>query len=368
MKIQKVIKRIKSHPGSRVSLPRLAWQIMPYYVCPRGLSFKPLTIYLGVNSVCNMRCKMCDFGQQKVGNLFYKNLKTSELSFDRLKELIDEVKSFKPLIAINLAEPLLYKDIKPLCKYIIDAGLEVQITTNGYLLEHFAQDFVDMGVQRIWVSLDGPADTHNEIRGVDDCFQRATRGLRKIQELRKGKHPRLFTAFTVSNYNYNQLTSFLKAIEDIDFESIVVAHMNFITPELARTHNEKYGNICRATVMSSEEVSPFKVDVDVLQKQLEGVKGRVHFLPELNYKELVDFYYHPEIFIGTTKCQVSWVAVQILANGKLIPLSRCYDFELGNINDSSFSELWNGPSMRRLRKLLKKHGTFPACSRCCGIF
>jgi Fe-coproporphyrin III synthase len=368
MKISEIIKRVKSHPGSRVSLPRLAWQMMPYYLSRKGFSFKPLTIYLAVNSVCNMKCKMCDFGQQKVGNIFYNNLKTSELSLAKLKELIDEVKHFNPLIAINAAEPLLYKDIRELCKYIVDSGLEVQITTNGYLLENFAQDFVNIGVQRIWVSLDGPADVHGVIRGVDDCFLKATAGLKRIQELKKGKYPRLFTAFTVSDYNYSKISDFLESVKDIDFESIVVAHMNFITSEMARIHNEKYGSICKATVMSVEEVSPFKIDIDVLYKQLEAAKGKVHFLPELNYNQLNDFYNHPEIFIGSARCQVPWVAVQVLASGNLIPLSRCYNFDLGNINEEKFLNLWNGPKMRNLRKLLKKQGTFPACSRCCGIF
>lgn len=379
MKIQDIINRIKSHPGSRVSLFRLGWQLIPYYFSRSGYSFSPLTIYIAVNSVCNMRCKMCDFGQQIKESLFYKNLKTeettAELSLEVLKKMVDDVKNFKPLISINAAEPLLYKNIKEISKYIVDSGLEMQITTNGYFLENFAEAFVEIGIQKIWISLDGPAEIHNQIRGVDDCFERATRGIRKIESIKREKgalYPEIHIAFTISNYNYHSLEAHLRNISDIDFKSMVFAHLNFITPKLAEKHNREAGKICQATAMSSAQIDIQEIDLTILHEQIQKLKKhkdkKIYFLPKLNYQELEIFYRQPEAFIKTTKCQVPWVAVQVLANGNLVPLSRCYNFDLGNINENSFLELWNGPKMKELRKNLQKYGSFPACSRCCGLF
>lgn len=374
----KILERIKSHPGSHTSLFKIGRNLLPYYLSRSGFSFPPLTIYVAVDSICNMRCKMCDVGQKNRESLFYQNLKIdgkSEISLERFKKLVDEVSSFKPTISINAAEPLLYPHIREITKYIVDKGLDLQITSNGYLLENFAEDFVKIGLPRLWVSLDGPQEIHNKIRGVDDCWQKATRGLKKIEEVKRKlgkKLPELHTAFTISDYNYHSLLGHLESISDIGFKSFIFAHINFIPPELANVHNQKFEKICKATPMSSSVTDPGKVDLDVLYSQIKEVKSKygnkAHFLPEMNRKELNTYYRKPEVFVKTKKCQVPWVAVQILANGNLIPLSRCYNMSLGNINESSFMETWNGKGMRKLRKSLQKHGSFPACSRCCGVF
>lgn len=376
--IQK-IKSIKSHPGANASLLRIGINALPYYFNNTGFSFSPLTIYISVNSVCNLRCKMCDVGQKVKESTFYKNLSTngkSELSVERLKELVNELKEFKfkPFISINSTEPLLYSGITEISEYIVKNGLKLQITTNGYLLEKFAEDFVRIGVQRIWVSLDGPPKIHNEMRGVKDSFEKATVGIKAINKQKRklgSRYPQLFSAYAITNYNYHCLEQYMESIKDLNFEHIVFSHMNFVTPEIAIIHNQKFGNICRANPTSIADANPNEVDVKVLYEQIKKVKkkynSKVSFMPDLDFKDLQKFYYNPEVFVLGTKCQTAWAVVQIIANGDLVPLSRCFNIPLGNINESSFKELWNGEKMREFRKTIKKYGTFPACSRCCGV-
>src|SRR5439155_19956995 len=81
----------------------------------------PSTIYLAVNTRCGFACKMCDVGMDQYDTQFYKIMSLSKdkprerLALDRLKTLVDEVKDFKPMIAATSTEPLLYKDLIPLC-------------------------------------------------------------------------------------------------------------------------------------------------------------------------------------------------------------------------------------------------------------
>ena len=68
----------------------------------------PATIYLAVNTRCGFACKMCDVGMDQYDTQFYKIMSLSKdkprerLAIDRLKTLVDEVKDFKPMIAMYL--------------------------------------------------------------------------------------------------------------------------------------------------------------------------------------------------------------------------------------------------------------------------
>ncbi len=48
-------------------------------------------------------------------------------------------------------------------------------------------------------------------------------------------------------------------------------------------------------------------------------------------------------------------------------MTRCFQVSFGNIYEQSFKEIWNGPRYQEFRKNLITHGSYPACSRCCGI-
>ena len=60
----------------------------------------------------------------------------SELSIDELKSIINEVKFYGPQYHPFGGEPLLYKGVGCIGRYIKEAGLRCNIITNGMLLEN----------------------------------------------------------------------------------------------------------------------------------------------------------------------------------------------------------------------------------------
>src|SRR5437867_13027060 len=105
-----------------------------------------------------------------------KDKPRERLSLERLKTLVDEVKDFKPMIAATSTEPLLYKDLIPLCDYVVSNGLQMLVTTAGLQLEKYAEELVRVGVQQLWVSIDGPPEIHNDIRGGKRSLEESVRG------------------------------------------------------------------------------------------------------------------------------------------------------------------------------------------------
>jgi len=351
---------------------------MSYYILPNGRSTYPSTIYLAINSVCNLRCKMCDVGQQNIRSQFYKNMmKFGNLPLKTVIKIIDEVKDFRPLIAITSTEPLLHPEIKEILDMVKKSGLECQLTTNGLLLERVAKDIVKSGLDYLWVSLHGPRKIHDKITGTKGSFGRVIRGIKKVEYFKKkyGKNvPEININFVISNPNCGYLTAFLKDLKKnkIKPHQIIFSHMNFVTPETAMEHNRRFGWIISATPSSVSVIDPRKIDMDVLSKEIEKVKRekgfKILFVPNISGKKLETYYKHPEEFVTPKRCMVFWKNAQIQANGDCIPNTRCFNIILGNIYKNSFKEIWKGEKYQRWRKIMKKHGAFPACSRCCGIF
>src|SRR5947199_3533481 len=172
--------------GSNASLSRLAWQGLPYLTSRKGRARPPLTIYWNVNSVCNLHCKMCDVGTFNESSNFFKNLridrKLHEIKPERFEGVVDEVARFRPTIAINGTEPLMYKPLGRVTTYARRAGLEVAVTTGAYNLPEHAEELAEAGLTRLNVSIDGAPALPNQIRRRQHVFGRPTTGIDRCNQ------------------------------------------------------------------------------------------------------------------------------------------------------------------------------------------
>lgn len=376
--ISKIKKAVKN-PKLVGNWVRRKYAILPYFLIPNGYTpVKCRRIGISVNSKCNLRCVMCDIGQRRNDLEYSKTTRGEDLSLDVFKRLIDDVKNFKPVIAINGTEPLLYKELIPAIRYILDNKLRCELTTNGYLLEKFAREFVEIGLPQISISIDGSPEVHNRIRGVSDSFERAWKGIQKIIEMKRELNkslPKISVAFTISNYNAHCLNETAKIFKNLEVNSIGFYHLNFINENMARSHNNSFGYICKISPSSIAVLNPEDIDEFVLAEEIKKVKNNypadfIHFSPDITTSEEIRVYYsHPEIFIGKKRCFDPWMNAQVLSNGDVVPGARCFHIVLGNIYVNKFSAIWNSAVCRKFRKEFRNvGGVTPACSRCCGIF
>jgi radical SAM protein with 4Fe4S-binding SPASM domain len=47
--------------------------------------------------------------------------------------------------------------------------------------------------------------------------------------------------------------------------------------------------------------------------------------------------------------------------GRMYP---CLTLDMGNVFESSFEEVWNGPRFRAFRRLIRQNRRLPICHRC----
>lgn len=119
----------------------------------RDLRNRPLRdLRISLTDRCNMRCRYCMPREHFKSHEFLE--KDQILSYE---ELLLIVESMIPLgltkVRLTGGEPLLRKDV---CSFIemLPQHLDIAMTTNGILLERYAQKLRDAGLNRVTVSLD----------------------------------------------------------------------------------------------------------------------------------------------------------------------------------------------------------------------
>ena len=139
----------------------------------RERSFPPEGIGLHLTKRCNLRCSMCFlWSDKKNPGAVLKRYKQEEIDSKRWFEIIDELAPYKSSIGLSGGEALLHEEVIEIINYIKQKGLYCSINTNGMLLEKYAPNIIDSKVDMVRISIDGPPEIHDSIRGVPGSFSR----------------------------------------------------------------------------------------------------------------------------------------------------------------------------------------------------
>lgn len=321
---------------------------------------------------------MCDVGVDFKESNFYQNLVGTEplhMPLDLFKKIADQTASYFPSAKLGYAftEPLVYSHLYESLKYADSLNLFTSVTTNALSLRKWADKLHDAHLNELYISLDGPADIHNEIRGYKASFEKAVEGLEYLFTL---KHPPAVSIFCViTQWNIGRLKEFADYFKSFPIKTIGFMHTNFTSNEVAEMHNENFGALYHATASNMQDIDLSRYDLKVLEKEIAALKKenynfKLLFSPDIETAEqLNNFYHHPEVRFGK-KCFDVFSSVMIKSNGDVIPAhGRCFNLTIGNIYQNNIREIWNSGIIARMRKELNKNnGFFPACSRCCSAF
>ena len=131
---------------------------------------------------CNLRCRHCYQGRREV----------QEMAFDEVKQEIDGATEMfhawekehgimvSPSIHFTGGEPFLYEELWDVIAYSRKSGYAVALMTNGCLItKEDAKQAFQSKILDIQVSLEGPPDFHDFIRGKGS-FAAASKGIEQL--------------------------------------------------------------------------------------------------------------------------------------------------------------------------------------------
>ena len=338
----------------------------------------PQWIVLGVNNACNLHCLMCDVGLGRDDTNFGRNLTGSrplDMPWDLYEKVVEEAASCRPRPRIGFAftEPLMWRPLPEAVALARSRGLVTAVTTNGWRLPDLAAPLAEAGLDEIYLSLDGPPDAHDRIRGREGSFERAFRGLEAL--LARSARPAASVFCVVTPWNVTRLAEFVSLFAPLPLAGLGFMHANFTTAEMAEAHNAVHGESYPATVSNLGPLDPASYDLPALAAEIARVRStpapfRVSFSPEIDSLEgLRRFYLEPGVPWGRL-CNDAARSLMVKSDGRVIPAhGRCYDVTVGNLRTATLPEVWNSPEMAEFRKtLVRAGGLLPACTRCCSAF
>ena len=375
-------------PSYQVARTKYFLQRQNYWSLPDGYALPPHTINVCVNNVCNLRCRYCDFGQKHEETFYHEynvvdSKKKIELPLDLCKSVVDQAKWFKPIIRASFREPMLYKDILSFIEYTKQNRLPFWLLTNGFNLSKYARQLVDLGVDSIRMSLDGPERIHDNVRGVRNAYRRMMDGVNMLLEEREKQNSGLQIGFyfTLNDLNHDKI---LATVEQLDSEGVLsevflsFQWLLYTTKEMAREHNETDARICGGYIEEStvHTVDIYQMDLKAMSEQAQVVRQkypaengyRIHFRPSFEYEHLVRYRGTEEFPIENPRCRVPWYNLNINPAGDVKTFHHCLLPVAGNIYEDSVMNVWNGEQLREQRVKLQEYGAYRGCARCWGLY
>jgi radical SAM protein with 4Fe4S-binding SPASM domain len=322
-------------------------------------------LVLETTNKCSLACVHCSISEeghahhQRVG--FIDPLLVKRL-FD---DLVAARAYFDTLIMFWLGEPLIHPKFAEIYRMAVKANSEhrifgkIELHTNATHLDDAAMDVAlnNSDVEQVWhFSIDAAKRaTYREIKGRDRFFE-VERNLARLVE-RKGsggaKNPRLVFQYIVSSANFEEAPSFMRRWRRVCERAGV--------PVSASAQH----------VPEGEDAVVFFKQLDCPTPELQNQENRVFRQTMKRLKLEVDQESSVQSTVvaeNLNPCSGFWKSPVVSWDGDLTVCTRdnLHSNAIGNLADSSFSELWWGSEMRNRRKRVASgnYSGLDLCSTC----
>ena len=279
---------------------------------------------------CNARCSMCNR---------YKAPSKAEEEIS-----IETIRKLPKMYFTNITggEPFIRTDLKEVVRELYKKSDRIVISTNGFFTDRIidlCKEFPQIGIR---ISIEGLEKTNNEIRGLNDGYQRGYTTLKKLREM--GMKDVGF-GMTVQDKNAPDLVPLYQISDEMGME--------FATASL---HNSFYFVEAKNIIKDRPMVA--KNFENLVNELLKSNSPKKWFRAYFNHG-LINYIYGQKRLLP---CDMSFDTFFIDPYGDVMPCNGTKDKEvMGNLNRQTWDELWNSPEAEKVRKKVR------CCDRNCWM-
>jgi MoaA/NifB/PqqE/SkfB family radical SAM enzyme len=307
-------------------------------------------LVLNPHSRCNCRCVMCDI---------WKTAEVREISAEDLERHVESMERLGvEWVVFSGGEPLMHSDLFRLCTILRERRIRITILSSGLLLERHARA-VAGHVDDVIVSLDGPPEIHDSIRGVPGAYKMLAAGIRAIRSFDEGF--RITARCTIQKRNFSHLMNAVAAARAIGLNGI-----SFLAADLtSQAFNRPQGWM----VERQDGVGLTQEELERLEREIEAVAatgecGR--YVAESAHK-LHAIAEHFRAHLGLAApvapaCNAPWVSAVLEADGIVKPCF--FHAPIGRVDEqTSLLDVVNGAQAIAFRAALDVSKN-AVCRRC----
>jgi heme d1 biosynthesis radical SAM protein NirJ len=282
---------------------------------------------------CNLTCKHCYSISADIDF-------PGELDTTQVYDVMDDLRSYGvPVLILSGGEPLLRPDIFEVSRRAREMGFYVGLSTNGTLIgEHNIERIAEIGYDYVGVSLDGTRDTHDHFRQKEGAHDASLAGIRLCRDygIKVGMR------FSITQNNAGELPLMLKLTEQEGVDKFYLSHLNYG----GRGHRHRTSDVAHNIGRQAMDLM-FDTCWDDMNKggRREFVSGNndadgVYFLHWVR-RRFPDCYEHLLRKLRQWGGNSSGVNIANIDNvGNVHPDTFWWNYNLGNVKERLFSEIW----------------------------
>jgi MoaA/NifB/PqqE/SkfB family radical SAM enzyme len=267
-----------------------------------------------------------------------------EADAGNINALIDELAAMgtRRLIFTGRGEPFLHKNVLQFMERAKRSGLNCTVNTAGHMLDRSIVDaLIKMKLDEIRVTTMGGTDemylrTHPGSKAT--AFSEIKENLLYLAEKKASlgvRRPKVNLHCVVISHNYDGLKDFAEFATQVRADRVIYHPVDDVgdselNPLTVKAEEASYVRTQLLQVKAFLESEGVQHNIGIFLKAFGG---------KLDTSELYQII----------PCYYGWLTTLIDVDGMVYNCCRCYT-PLGNVFESTFSEIWNGDTYRRLRK------------------
>jgi MoaA/NifB/PqqE/SkfB family radical SAM enzyme len=314
--------------------------------------FRPLMVKIKLLWACNLACEMCDYW--RMGG-------SQALTYAQVASLLDELAGLGcQKVHLSGGEPALRQDLADIVAYARKRKLRITLTTNGTLLSRqLSKALVKAGLNSACISIDSPVKSiHDQIRGRKGALKDTIRGIQTLQGAagERGAHVPIQVNTVVSRVNYASLAGLPDFLHGLGVRSLLLMPVDDPSGDLLLNR--------RRLADYNGRIAPALADRALVLGLFHNIRQAYPF--GLTPREISDSRQgnYARGLYESQPCYAPWLHALVAADGRVAPCCSAPRVTLGNINQSSFREIWFGDNYRQLRQDMRDGKPLPHCAGC----
>ena len=322
----------------------------------------PTQIQIHLTNYCNLKCFFCPT------RALVKELnREKELRVGEWLRTVEEGNEMgvKEWHICGGGEPLFFtQDAIRVMKAIKESGKYGEIITNGtFFSDEVAREIVEMGWDKIYISLDSPfPDTQDLLRGKG-CFMKIVEGVKNLNEWKKKlrtQKPSIHFHCVVCNLNYHQIPQLIELASRLGVDGVSLNALNIWKPEIAKLalNEREKAELLRILQACIREAEDLNVS--------NNIRDFLNFLfvekANVMNEAMVEEVEKPN-FPFSIACYYPWYNISIFADGRALPCFILKD-EGENVRQKSLKEIWFGDYFNSIRERFLRNELKEDCAKC----
>jgi len=292
----------------------------------------PKEIEVEVTTRCHLRCIICE-------HTYWKDpaYKKQDLTSSEFKHICDQFPDLRFINVTGEGTCFLNKEFFEILEYLQLRGVYTLFVDSFDIFdEEKARQVIELGVERIEVSLDAATkETYEKIR-VGASWDRVISNLKKFRSIKKElktPFPFIYFRYVINKFNIHEMVHFLDLINELDMNLGKRKYIEF------------------TGLLSFDEIKELDVE-EIPPDLIERLHNKAK---ELNIN--MSWCHSKNVFLDMKKC-AKWLQPYIMIGGDVIldcallmANNRAYlkETRLGNVFEEDFHKIWNSERYKKIR-------------------